>query len=66
MEENSDEEEAAEVPVPGRSRGRRDRPAEQPPIVPEAKSNKKPKVDTDEQVAQLLTAKPVIGNADIE
>jgi hypothetical protein len=51
MEENSDEEEAAEVPVPGRSRGRRDRPAEQPPIVPEAKSNKKPKVDTDEQVA---------------
>lgn len=50
MEENSDEEEAAEVPVTGRSRGRRDRPSEQPQIVPEAKSNKKPKVDTDEQV----------------
>ena len=52
--ENSDEDEEEAVPVPSRSRGRRERPAEQPPIVPEPKSVKKPKIDQDEQIAQLF------------
>ena len=64
MEESEEQEEA--VPAPSRSRGRRDRPVEQPPIVPEPKSVKKAKIDTDDQVAQLFAAKPVLANADLE
>ena len=64
MEESEEPEEV--VPAPSRSRGRRDRPIEQPPIVPEPKSVKKPKIDTEDQVAQLFAAKPVMANADVE
>lgn len=63
--EESDEPEAV-VPAPIRSRGRRDRPIEQPPIVPEPKSVKKPKIDNDDQVSALFAAKPVIANADVD
>ncbi len=64
MEESEEPEEI--VPTPSRSRGRRDRPIEQPAIVPEPKSVKKPKIDTEDQVAQLFAAKPVVANADVE
>jgi hypothetical protein len=47
MEESDDAEEEV-VPAPSRSRGRRDRPIEQPPIVPEPKPVKKPKIDAEE------------------
>lgn len=48
MEDSPDEEEEVVAPTPSRSRGRRDRPVEQPPIVPEPKPAKKPKIDADE------------------
>jgi DNA replicative helicase MCM subunit Mcm2 (Cdc46/Mcm family) len=68
IDEEMDESEESEevVPAPSRSRGRRDRPVEQPPIVPEPKSVKKAKIDTDDQVALLFAAKPVVANADVE
>ena len=48
MEDSPDEEEEVVAPTPSRSRGRRDRPVEQPPIVPEPKPAKQPKIDADE------------------
>lgn len=66
MEDSSDEDEEVVAPTPSRSRGRRDRPVEQPPIVPDNKSAKKPKIDADEQISQLFQAKPVVANADVE
>lgn len=44
MEKSSEEDEVI-TPKPSRTRGRRDRPVEQPPILPDSKSAKKPKLE---------------------